>query len=285
MANEIPDYTLSDHRQIKISQLEHKGVIKYFSTHRHSYFEIIIITSCEEGTYSHSIDFKSYPLIAGRIYFIAPGQTHSWDNKEYNKEYKGYLITFNESFILTGHKTMQRRLQTLFEPLGEQPFLTFNPKHIQDNFPTLEIFKMEYHKEKQNYLILRALLETILHYMESLKSTKIKNIHINHQRFIDIRRYIEKYYKEEKNISFYALKMKISSKRLNEISKQFSGQTIIQLIHKRILLEAKREIISQKKTMQNISDELNFENASYFSRFFKKNEGISPTEFLNKTFK
>jgi AraC-like DNA-binding protein len=57
------------------------------------------------------------------------------------------------------------------------------------------------------------------------------------------------------------------------------------MIHKRLILEAKREMVSQSKTIQAISDELGFENASYFARFFKKHEGVSPTVFMEQMFK
>jgi AraC family transcriptional regulator, transcriptional activator of pobA len=57
------------------------------------------------------------------------------------------------------------------------------------------------------------------------------------------------------------------------------------MIHTRLVLEAKREMVSQNKTIQAISEELGFENPSYFSRFFKKYENLSPKEYSKKLLK
>jgi len=285
MYTEIPSYEIIDNEQVRVSRLEEKHVSKYFPTHRHKYYEIVIITSSQEGNYSHSIDFTPFALDAGRIYFIAPGQAHGWNIKTYNKEYKGYLLTFNEAFLLTGNKNLEQNLLKLFNPLDTAPYLEFEPSKFLHTFPTMEILEAEYNKEKSDYFILRSLLESVIHYMAKIKVQRTSAMGMNCQRLADAKEYIEKHYKEERSVEFYARKMKLSAKRLNEISRELSGQTITQILHNRLLLEAKREIVSGTKTIQNISDELGFENPSYFTRFFKKNEGIPPTEFSKKLFK
>ncbi len=285
MNQTIPHFKILENDQVRVSRLEEKHVSKYFPTHRHKYYELVIITACVEGDYSHNIDFITYPLQAGRIYFIAPGQAHAWNIKTYNKEYKGFLVTFNEDFILNGNKALERELLKLFDPLDTEPYIDFEPNAFSTIFPTMPILEQEYLKKTSNYALLRSLLESLLHYMSALKLDKHETLDFNCQRLVDVRKLIEKYYKEERHVDFYARKMDLSAKRLNEIARELSGQTITQLIHRRLLLEAKREIISQTKTIHTVSDELGFENPSYFSRFFKKHEGISPSEFLKQVFK
>ena len=51
------------------------------------------------------------------------------------------------------------------------------------------------------------------------------------------------------------------------------------LIHERLLLEAKRLLRYSDLPVADIADQLNFEDPSYFSRFFKKHTGFSPSEF------
>ena len=285
MSQEIPHFTLLENDQVRISRLEEKHVAKYFPTHRHKYYELVIITSCVEGNFSHNIDFITYPLQAGRVYFIAPGQAHAWNIKQYNKEYKGFLVTFNEDFILNGNRALERELLKLFDPLDTTPYIEFNPSHFYDTFPTMSLLEREYLKKMSNYALLRSLLESLLHYMGALKLEHHETVDFNCQRLVDVRKIIEIHYKHERHVEFYAREMDLSAKRLNEISRTLSGQTITQLIHRRLLLESKREIISQTKTIHVISDELGFENPSYFSRFFKKHEGVSPSVFLKEMFK
>ena len=285
MRQDIPRYDLPDNDHVRVSRLEEKHVAKYFPTHRHKYYEMVIIRSCEEGDFSHNIDFVSYPLITGRIYFIAPNQAHGWNTKIYNKEYKGYLLTFNEEFLLTGNSTLEQHLQKLFNPLNKEPFIEFEPSKFIETFPTMYLLEEEYKKEASDYFVMRSLLETLIHYMARLKSESLGEMGLNCQRLVELGKVIEQHYKEQKSVEFYARKLELSAKRLNEIAKETSGQTVTQMLHKRLLLEAKREMISQNKTIQTISDELGFENASYFARFFKKQEGISPTEFIAQMFK
>ncbi len=285
MKQNIPHYDLPDNDHVRVSRLEEKHVAKYFPTHRHKYYEMVIIRSCEEGDFSHNIDFVSYPLTAGCIYFIAPNQAHGWNTKIYNKEYKGYLLTFNEEFLLTGNSTLEQHLQKLFNPLNKEPFIEFEPSKFIETFPTMYLLEEEYKKETSDYFVMRSLLETLIHYMARLKSESLGEMGLNCQRLIELGKVIEQHYKEQKSVEFYARELELSAKRLNEITKETSGQTVTQMLHKRLLLEAKREMISQNKTIQTISDELGFENASYFARFFKKHEGISPTEFIAQMFK
>ena len=284
MNQEIPRYSLLDNDHVRVSRLEEKHVAKYFPTHRHKYYEMVIITSCEEGAFSHNIDFVPYPLHAGRIYFIAPNQAHGWNTKVYNTEYKGYLVTFNEEFLLTGNANLEQHLQKLFNPLNIDPYIEFEPLKFIETFPTMYLLEDEYRKEKSDYFVMRSLLETLIHYMSKLKSDALGEMGLNCQRLVNLGKVIEEHYKEERSVEFYARKVELSAKRLNEISKETSGQTVTQMIHKRLILESKREMVSQSKTIQNISDELGFENASYFARFFKKHEGVSLTVFLKELF-
>jgi len=194
-------------------------------------------------------------------------------------------VTFNEDFLLKGDKDLERQLLKLFDPLDSEPYLEYEVSKFHESFPTMKILENEYKKEMSDYFLLRSLLETILYYMSNLKGQRIHKPNIGCQRLINARKYIEEHYKEERNVEFYARKMELSAKRLNEVFKEFLGETVTQTLHRRLLLEAKRELVSQNKTIQTISDELGFENASYFARFFKKHEGVSPTEFLNNMFK
>ena len=285
MSRDIPSYILPNREEMRISRLENKNVVKYFNVHRHKYYEIIIITSCTEGSFSHSIDFVSYPLEAGYIYFIAPGQTHEWDVKIYNGEYKGFLITFNKSFLLSGNISLTQTLSKLFNPLNKMPYIQYKQDKLLEAFSVLQILEDEYKKSSSNFYALRSLLESLLHYVVKLKSELPSSTDIDSLRLNSLHYEIEKHFKEERNVEFYARKLNLSAKRLNEIVKSMTGETVTQTLHHRLHLEAKREIVSGIKNIQTISDDLGFENPSYFSRFFKKNEGMTPTEFSTQLFK
>ena len=51
------------------------------------------------------------------------------------------------------------------------------------------------------------------------------------------------------------------------------------MIHQRLLLEAKRQLVYTTQTIQQVSDDLGFSEPAYFSRFFKRFAGVSPRAF------
>lgn len=89
---------------------------------------------------------------------------------------------------------------------------------------------------------------------------------------------VESHYKEEHSVSFYADKLFKSPKTLsNSFSKL--GNSPLQIIHARIILEAKRQLLYTNKNTKQIGYEIGFEDASHLSRMFKRVTGISPSEF------
>lgn len=282
---DIPNYQISYKREIRLSLIHKRCSNKTIPIHRHNYYEIIIVTKTSNIIQTHDIDFISYDLKAGYIYFIYPNQTHKWNFSQYNNEFDGYIINFNEEFLLENNNNIKQLLLKLFNPFEANNYLCFNDKEILKDFPIIQIFKNEYNKSKQNISIIKSLLETLLYYMEELKTESNHKIDVGFKKLTLLRNLIEINYKENRTAEFYAKQMQLSSKRLNEIVKKVSGFTITQMLHNRLILEAKREMVSQEKTIQEISIELGFENPSYFSKFFKKHEKLTPKEYSSKILK
>jgi len=90
---------------------------------------------------------------------------------------------------------------------------------------------------------------------------------------------LRKHYKEERNISFYADKMCMSPKYLTSTIKRITGKSVMAWIHEAIIAAAKVELKSSDKTVVQISEELNFIDASLFCRFFRKHTGITPKKY------
>ena len=95
-------------------------------------------------------------------------------------------------------------------------------------------------------------------------------------RFIQL---IIKNYRRNRKLDFYADKLFISPKYLSDVIKKISGRTAHDWIDRYILLEAKILLRSSHKTIQQIADELNFPNNSFFSKYFKKHCGMTPKEY------
>ena len=96
------------------------------------------------------------------------------------------------------------------------------------------------------------------------------------QRFISL---VNTYSKTERNVSFYADKLCLTPRYLNTVIRQASQQTVMDWINQSIILEAKVLLKHSNRLVYQISDELNFPNPSFFSKFFKLMTGMTPQEY------
>jgi len=83
----------------------------------------------------------------------------------------------------------------------------------------------------------------------------------------------------------YAELLYITPNHLNALCNDLLGISAGEVIRNRILLEAKRLLINLNLTISEISYQLNFNDNSYFTKFFKKYTGLTPEEFRKRTLK
>ena len=83
--------------------------------------------------------------------------------------------------------------------------------------------------------------------------------------------------------SFYADKLCLTPHYLSSVIRETSGQTVMQWINQAVILEAKVLLKHSNLLVFQISDELNFPNPSFFSKFFKRMTGMTPAEYQKQT--
>ncbi len=96
------------------------------------------------------------------------------------------------------------------------------------------------------------------------------------QKFVSL---VIEHYKEERSIKFYADRLCITPKYLGRIVKEVSGQSALDLINSYVILEAKVLLKDNSHAVNHIADELNFPNASFFTRYFRQQTGLTPSAY------
>ncbi len=86
----------------------------------------------------------------------------------------------------------------------------------------------------------------------------------------------------EREVTFYAGKLCISTKYLTGICRHVSGDSAKKIIDDFAVLEIKVLLQSTELTMQEIADRFGFPDQSYLGRYFKRHEGMSPKEYQNR---
>jgi AraC family transcriptional activator of pobA len=90
---------------------------------------------------------------------------------------------------------------------------------------------------------------------------------------------IESRYRRNEPVTAFADALNVSESRLRNACVEMTGQTPIQLLNARILLEAKRQLLYTSHPVGKIAYALGFEDAAYFTRFFSRRAGVSPRAF------
>ncbi len=86
-------------------------------------------------------------------------------------------------------------------------------------------------------------------------------------------------YMNHREVSFYASDICISPGHLARIVKNISGKTVSEWIRDYVILEAKVMLRLNTLAIYQISESLNFPNPSFFSKYFREKEGISPSQY------
>jgi AraC-like DNA-binding protein len=246
--------------------------------HTHTFYQIIWFKS-KKG--QHFIDFKDYSIKENRLFFIAKNQVHYFENRP---DYKGYLLHFNESFILSNETDFNFFLTYKIFNNSEEPFFQI-PNELESqiiNYFTLINIESDNKTEFGNKSILSNLLKSMLLMIEreKRKSMIIDNPKINqNSTFLKFRDLLENNFTKNWSVTDFANKLSISSKTLNSITKSEMGKTVSQVIIDRIILESKRKLTHSNAYVNQIAYDLGFKDPYYFTKYFKKHVKCSPSEF------
>lgn len=263
--------------EIKLLQVEKKCEVIKIEAHRHNYYHILYV---KKGFGRHLIDFKSYEIKPNSIFFVSPGQVHSMEINEY---IEGYIISFNSAFYLLKDSVEKLLDYPFFHSISNVPVIYCSEGKAKIEYAIDEIYEEYKLSKKGRNNILRALFEVFLIRASRLYIQPVVNpvpIHLTFQ-LRKLEALIDTHFKKNKMLSEYAEMMYISPKHLNSMCKKGLNKTVINLIHERILIEAKRLLLFTNNSISEIAFELGFNDKSYFMRFFKKHTTLTANLYRN----
>lgn len=231
-----------------------------------------------------TVDFIDYEFDGKIILFTSPFQHF---NIKTDKSFKIKKINFHGDFYcIEYHKKEVACNGLLFNNIYSHPFISVN----QEDFDELSnlITKLASEIDKNSPYsdpILKAYLQLILAIGSKIKSYELEYTNSRPQTHPTIEKFknlLEENFIQQRSSSFYAMELALSSSVFTKRCKLYYGKTPSHLIQERVILEAKKLIHLTHKSFKEIASLLNFEDEHYFSRYFKKNTGITPTSFREK---
>lgn len=240
--------------------------------HRHEYFEIFWVL---EGEGYQSIDFLEFPMLSNKIFFIAPGQVH--DVRQVPNKF--CAISFNAEFINAESQSQQPIDRLFLQNRSDKPYLALDEQGQKDIRSLVNILIAEKNSATADKALMSTLLLAFLRYMMRYLDDNENCASNADLRMVRLLNLVDSHFKTHKDAGFYAEQLAMTTKRLNELSKEQFSKTVTQLLHDKVIVEARRELAFSQKNITTIAIELGYKDTSYFCRFFKRLSGSSPQSF------
>lgn len=239
--------------------------------HKHDFF---IINLFESAKGVHTIDFHDYPIGNKQIHVLFPGQVHTWSIKP---DTTGYQLMVQQHFF----ERFASFFRFSFSNYINHPVIPLTNDHFKLLKYEFDAIRDELNSPNsvQEIISARAAVIAAIVSKEAEHIFTDLKVFQSNPRLAKFNMLIDKFYKQEKLVGFYASKLHISANYLNILCKNHLQVSATKLIQQRVLLEAKRLLQTTDFSIKEIAFELGFVDHAYFSNFFKAQSGITPTQF------
>ncbi len=194
---------------------------------------------------------------------------------------QGYVLSLALPLLSRFESQFGRQLAILNQPQ------CLSVKHSRSHLRSLFATLLEEYQQNNDAreLMLHAMLSALLVWMnrqsqgETPAEERAERRRAVMQQFA---RHIESHFREHLPMSDYAQAIGLSVTHLNYLCREFHHCSALNVLHQRLMLEAKRSLQYTSMSVTQLSDYLGFSDATYFSRFFRRYTGMSPKIFREK---
>lgn len=231
-----------------------------------------------------------YDFTNGALIFMAPRQVLQWDENVVFEQ-RGFTINFHEDFI-KGTDLFEEIRQYGFFSYAANEALHLSPREEDQIEAIASSIADEYHNNHDQFSkeIILSQLSTLLKYANRFYERQFLNRKgFSNSLMERIDRYMDDYFDRAEpsmegipSIEAMARSLGMSQRYLSDTLKKETGRTSKDHLQLYLINRAKHSLLAPDKSIADVAYELGFEYPQYFSRLFKKKEGISPTEYREK---
>lgn len=267
--------------QVEVFDANRHFAVKY--PHRHDFFEVLYL---KKGSGFHVIDGNNYEIKPPCVFFMSRGQAHKL---ELSQDIEGYIFIFTADFYLLNRTDQNRLIEFPFFYTIHQD----NPPLQLENESDIRFLEDLFRKgiaeiarpDGYSVEMLRSILDLILttcsaryQVSESLMNKGKGQILV--KRFFH---FLEENHRKNLSLNEYAQMIGVTANHLTQTIKQLTGKTSSQIIKDKQLLEIKRLLVHTNLSVSEIAGQLNFDDQSYFTKFFKRETGVTPLQYRSES--
>lgn len=273
--NKLFEKSLEDFFCLKIEDLTER-VLKPILPSREESHTLIFVT---EGSYKTKIGFKEYTVSPDEVVALQAGCVFSTD--QVSTEVKGFTCHFHPNILIGKFGNRSLLLEFDFLTNGNHPIVDLRPENKKIILFLLQRLVKEFKSEgTPNPDIIHAYLYTLLTELKvSNGQNRLVGQSASHQITSQFRLLANDKVKQNLSVSDFAKILNISPNHLNRSVKAITSKSASEIIDEAKLIEIKYLLYQSDLSVSEISYQMGYLDASYFTRFFKKRERMSPTEF------
>jgi AraC family transcriptional activator of pobA len=252
------------------------------ATHRH-----VGLCQCvyvDTGAVTRDLE-DSRASFTGPVAIVVPaGAVHAF---AFRAESQGYVLTFDLARLLSHIGSPQQApIAALFSMPRTLEFADHLPQSARIA-PLFECLLQEFRQPEGfksptiGWLASSALWLLAMHAVGAPATAPAKGRE-DLARLWEFRQLIEQHYPEHWTVERYARALALSATSLNRLCHGLTGSTASEVIRQRLMLECRRRLVYLPMSVAAIAAELGFKDPAYFSRFFRKQSGLSPSEFRRR---
>lgn len=242
--------------------------------HRKDYYQLLLVRRCHSR---HWLDMQRLDLQPDTLYFTTPAHVHL---KEQTEPLTGTVVSFAPEFLVADAGGTLAQLPVLTNP-AQGYALRLAPADVAFLETLFAQMRLECdQRQPWRTTMLLTYLQTALLYLSRLYRVQYPAPYPAEgpllTRFTHL---LNEHYASLHQVGDYAARLGLHPQALNAQLRQQSGKTASTLLHERLLLEARRRLFHTDFGVAEIAFALGFEDASYFSRFFRRQSGQAPAAY------
>jgi AraC family transcriptional activator of pobA len=232
----------------------------------------------KSGIHKIKIGFEEYTTQSNEIIVIPAGQIFSIDSM--NTDITGFICQFHPEILIGKYGNRELINDFYFLKIWGKPDLGFENKEAQFIMQLLNRLEVEYtESDLINLDIIQPYLIALLCEINKNASKTDKNGTAATVLTTKFKELIYTHIKQQHQVNYYALMLNVTPNHLNKSIKSITGKSATKWIEESILLEAKYLLYQTNLSVSEIAMQVGHYDQSYFSRIFKKSEGVTPIQY------